>query len=66
MKEFIIVHDALTGKFMLIRTSMICTIEDTYRNEMSVRRLTYVDGRPEEYISDTLVELMSDLGLDQE
>ena len=45
MKEFILVSDALTDTLMIIRKSMICSVEEAIKDNKSVRRIYYTDDR---------------------
>lgn len=61
MKEFILVREALTDKLMIIRKSMICSVEETTKDYKSVRRICYVDDRVPEYVQDTLIDILNNL-----
>lgn len=61
MKEFIIVRDALTNELMIIRKSMICSVENCLRDKKSVRQINYIDCRTPEYVSDSLIDIMNEL-----
>lgn len=61
MKEFILVKEALTDKLMIIRKSMICSVEETTKDSKSVRRICYVDGRTPEYVQDKLINIIDSL-----
>ena len=61
MKEFIMVRDALTNELMIIRKSMICSVENCLRDKKSVRRINYIDCRTPEYVSDSLLDIMNEL-----
>lgn len=58
MRDFILVRDALTDKLMIIRKSMICSVEECLRDNKLVRRISYVDCRTPEYVSDSLINIM--------
>lgn len=55
------VRDALTSKLMIIRKSMICSVEESTKNNDPVRKITYTDNRPPEYVNDTLISIMKEL-----
>lgn len=61
MNDFILLKDALNGKLLIVRKSMICSIEEGVRNNKSVRVLHYVDGRAEDYIENTLLNIFNAL-----
>ena len=61
MKEFIIVRDALTDNLMIIRKSMIGIVEEHNKNSKSVRKITYTDRRDEDYVTDSLIDIIRGL-----
>lgn len=61
MKNFILVRDALTQNLMIIRKEMICSVEESIKNKEPVRKITYIDNRPPEYVTDTLISIMKEL-----
>ena len=61
MNEFILLKSALTNKFMIIRKSMICSVEEIVKDNQCVRVVFYTDCRPEEYVSDTLSDIIAAL-----
>lgn len=61
MKEFILVRDALTDKLMIIRTSMICSVEEAVKDNNSVRRIYYTDNRTCEYVKDSLISIWENI-----
>ena len=63
MSDYILVKDALINKLMIIKKSMICTVEEATHQGKAVRKITYVDNRPEEFVSDTLLEVAVKLGV---
>lgn len=64
MKEFILVSDALTDTLMIIRKSMICSVEEAIKDNKSVRRIYYTDDRTCEYVNDSLISIWE--GLEKE
>lgn len=61
MKEFILVSDALTDTLMIIRKSMICSVEEAIKDNKSVRRIYYTDDRTCEYVNDSLISIWESL-----
>lgn len=61
MKEFILVRDALTDTLMIIRKSMICSVEEAMKDNKSVRRIYYTDDRTCEYVNDSLISIWESL-----
>ena len=61
MKEFIIVRDALTDNLMIIRKSMIGIVEEDSKDKKSVRKITYTDRRDEDYVTDSLIDIIREL-----
>ena len=61
MTDFIIVKDALTKELMIIRKSMICTVEHAIKDGEKVRRITYTDNRPDEFVTDSLSYIINEL-----
>lgn len=61
MKEFILVRDALTDTLMIIRKSMICSVEEAIKDNKSVRRIYYTDDRTCEYVNDSLISICESL-----
>ena len=61
MKEFILVSDALTDTLMIIRKSMICSVEEAVKDNKSVRRIYYTDDRTCEYVNDSLISIWESL-----
>lgn len=59
MEEFILVRDALTDKLMIIRKSMICSVEEVTRDNKSVRQVSYTDNRLPEYVTDKLIDIFN-------
>lgn len=61
MMQFIKLTDALTNKQILIKTSLIATVEECYRqcasNSTSVRRLTFVDNRIDQYVTESMAQI---------
>lgn len=64
MKNFILVRDALTQTLMIIRKDMICSVEESTKNNEPVRKITYIDNRPPEYVTDKLINIMDELEKD--
>ena len=63
MSDYILVKDALINKLMIIKKSMICTVEEATYQGKTVRKITYVDDRQDEFVSDTLLEIAQRLGV---
>lgn len=61
MKEFILVRDANSSDLMLIRKSMICSVESVSKNGKMLRKISYTDCRPEEYVTDTFMDIIKEL-----
>ena len=64
MREFILVRDSLTSNLMLIRKSMICTVEEVFKDQKGVREITYVDLRPSDYVVDSMTDILKQLHAD--
>ena len=61
MKDFIFVKDALTNKPMIIRKSMICSVEERTKDGTQVSQINYIDNRPPEYVLDSLNNILNAL-----
>lgn len=61
MNEFILLKDATNKKSIIVRKSMICNIEEGEKDGKSVRVLHYTDGRGNEYIENTLLDIFNAL-----
>lgn len=64
MNEFIILTDAITGKKLLLRTSLIIKIEESTATlggtTTSVCKITFLDNKlPEEFVSESLKYIMN-------
>ena len=61
MIQFIKLTDALTNQKILIKTSLIATVEECYgqcgTNSTSVRRLTFVDNRMDQYVTESMAQI---------
>ena len=61
MRNFIRAIDATTGYTMLIRADQICTVEGVGYYGETATKVTFIDGRPDEYVKDTIDMLSSQL-----
>ena len=61
MKNFILVRDALTQELIAIRKEMICSVEQSTKSNKPVRKITYIDNRTPEYVSDTMISILDEL-----
>lgn len=59
MKHFVMFTDALTGKSILVRKSMIFSVEEVTLDQRSVRKIHFIDGRETEYVEDELIKIFN-------
>ena len=59
--EFILLRDALTDNLMIIRKSMISSVEETTHDNKSVRKVCYTDGKTCEYVQNSLMDIFNAL-----
>lgn len=61
MSKFILLKDATNKKSIIVKKSMICNIEEGVKDGRSVRVLHYTDGRGDEYIENSLLDIFNAL-----